>query len=98
MSRLLRRLGMELMGDILRVERQRRSVQLEQVAAETKIGIQFLKAMEENRFEQLPGGLFTRSFLRQYARALELDEANVIAAFKEQFEDQTQALPIPLPP
>lgn len=88
---------MELMGDILRVERQRRSMELEQVAAATKIGVRFLQAIEANRFELLPGGLFTRSFLRQYARALELDEGNVIAAFKEQFEAKEDALPLPLP-
>jgi len=88
---------MELMGDILRVERQRRSLELEQVAAATKIAVHFLQAMEANRFELLPGGLLTRSFLRQYARVLDLDEGNVIAAFKEQFPDGEELLPLPRP-
>jgi Helix-turn-helix domain/Domain of unknown function (DUF4115) len=88
---------MELMGDVLRVERQRRSLELEQVSAATKIGVHFLQAIEANRFELLPGGLLTRSFVRQYARVLDLDEGNVIAAFKEQFPDREELLPLPRP-
>jgi cytoskeletal protein RodZ len=51
--------------------------------------------MEENRFDRLPGGLFTRSFLRQYTRALELNENEILALLKQQFEPQSVALPEP---
>ena len=86
---------MDLIGDTLRRARVRQGLKLEQVAAKTKIGSRFLHAMEQNRFESLPGGLFTRSFLRQYTHLLGLNEAEIIAALKEQFDEP--ALPLPLP-
>ena len=86
---------MDLIGDTLRRARVRQGLKLEQVAAKTKIGSRFLQAMEQNRFESLPGGLFTRSFLRQYTHLLGLNEDEIIAALKEQFEEP--ALPLPLP-
>jgi transcriptional regulator with XRE-family HTH domain len=88
---------MDSIGDILRRERLRRGLKLEQVSAHTKIGQQYLLAMEENRFERLPGGLFTRSFLRQYTHALDLDEEVVIASLKLQCEEPSVALSEPQP-
>jgi cytoskeletal protein RodZ len=84
---------MDLVGDTLRRARVRQGLRLEQVAAKTKIGSHFLHAMEQNRFENLPGGLFTRSFLRQYTHILGLNEDEIIAALKQQFEEP----PLPLP-
>jgi cytoskeletal protein RodZ len=84
---------MDLIGDTLRRARVRQGLRLEQVAAKTKIGSHFLHAMEENRFENLPGGLFTRSFLRQYTHILGLNEDEIIAGLKQQFEEP----PLPLP-
>jgi cytoskeleton protein RodZ len=86
---------MTSIGDTLRRERLRRGLQLEQVAAETKIGTHLLEAMEANQFDRLPGGVFTRSFLRQYAHNLGLDEEEIIKSLKEQFE---QPEPSPAPP
>jgi cytoskeletal protein RodZ len=87
---------MDLIGDTLRRARVRQGLRLEQVAAKTKIGSHFLQAMEQNRFENLPGGLFTRSFLRQYTHILGLNEDEIIAALKQQFEEPP--LPMPLLP
>jgi cytoskeleton protein RodZ len=85
---------MDSIGDTLRRERLRRGLKLEQVAAQTKIGSHLLRAIEENRFDRLPGGLFTRSFLRQYTHALELNDEDLIASLK-QFEEPT--IPVPEP-
>lgn len=88
---------MDLVGDTLRRARVRQGLRLEQVAAKTKIGSHYLYAMEQNRFEDLPGGFFTRSFLRQYTHILGLNEDEVITALKQQFEEPL--LPLPgLPP
>jgi cytoskeleton protein RodZ len=86
---------MDSIGDTLRRERLRRGLKLEQVAAQTKIGPHLLRAIEENRFDRLPGGLFTRSFLRQYTHALDLNDEDIIASLK-QFEEPT--IPVPEPP
>jgi cytoskeleton protein RodZ len=87
-------LVMDLIGDTLRRARVRQGLRLEQVAAKTKIGSHFLHAMEQNRFENLPGGLFTRSFLRQYTHILGLNEDEIITALKEQFEEPPLNLPV----
>jgi len=84
---------MDSIGDTLRCERLRRGLTLEQLAAQTKIGLYYLQAMEENRFDRLPGGLFTRSFVRQYTNALDLNEEEIITWLKQQFEEP----PVPLP-
>jgi cytoskeleton protein RodZ len=65
---------MDSVGDTLRRERLRQNLDLQQVARETKIGVRLLEAIEADNFEKLPGGVFAKSFVRQYARVLGLDE------------------------
>ena len=65
---------MTSIGETLRRERLRRGLNLDQIAQATKIGTRLLEAMEANEFDKLPGGVFTRSFIRQYAHALGLDD------------------------
>lgn len=65
---------MTCIGETLRQERQRRNLDLEAVSRVLKISPRFLEAIEEDRFDRLPGGVFAKSFVRQYARLLELDE------------------------
>mgnify|MGYP000871473915 CR=1 FL=1 len=45
-------------------------VTLEQIESSTKIGKHFLRAIEEGRFDDLPGGIISRSYVRQYAAAI----------------------------
>jgi cytoskeleton protein RodZ len=65
---------MASIGETLRRERQRRNMQLDQVSQELKISPRFLEAIEEENFDRLPAGVFAKSFVRQYARMLGLDE------------------------
>ncbi|MGO9095120.1 MAG: helix-turn-helix domain-containing protein [Bryobacteraceae bacterium] len=67
---------MDSIGERLRQERLRRGFDLQQIAEFTKINIVMLEAIEADDLESLPGIFFTRSFVRQYARALDLDEAS----------------------
>jgi cytoskeleton protein RodZ len=66
---------MDSIGERLRQERVRRGWEIEEIAERTKIGPSLLQAIENNDLSKLPGSFFTRSFVRQYARALGLDEA-----------------------
>lgn len=68
-------------GERLRRERELRGVSLRDVADATKISTRFLKALEDDRVDLLPGGLFPRAFLRQYARHLGLDAERLVAEF-----------------
>jgi cytoskeleton protein RodZ len=69
-------------GANLRREREMRGVPLDEIAAATKISIRCLQALEAEEFSKLPGGIFTRSFIRAYAKYLGLDEEIVMAEFQ----------------
>jgi cytoskeletal protein RodZ len=55
---------------------------LEQIADETKISIRFLKAIEAEDFAQLPGGVYDRSYIRQYAAAVGFDAEELLACYR----------------
>jgi cytoskeleton protein RodZ len=81
---------------MLRTERLRRGITLEQVADETKICPYHLKAMQADTFDKLLGGIFyARSFLRQYAHTLGLDEQELIASLNQQYESANPLLEPP---
>ena len=64
---------MTSIGETLRSERLQQGLDLQQLSETTKIGTRMLQAMEQNDFSKLPGGVFTRSFIRQYAAALGME-------------------------
>jgi len=64
-------------GETLRRERLKRNLDLGQIAEELKISARFLEAIEAGQLDKLPGGVFTRSFVVQYARLMGLDEEEV---------------------
>jgi cytoskeletal protein RodZ len=70
---------MTSIGDTLRRERQRRNLDLPEIAGKLKISTRFLEAMEHDDFSKLPGGVFTKSFVRQYADFLGLDADEMAA-------------------
>jgi cytoskeleton protein RodZ len=74
-------LAVESFGARLKREREQQGMDLEGVAAATKIGVRMLQALEEERFGQLPGGIFNKGFVRAYARHLGLDEEQAIADY-----------------
>jgi len=71
----------ESFGARLKQERERRKMELQDVANSTKISVRMLQALEEDRFDRLPGGIFNKGFVRAYARHLGLDEAQTLADF-----------------
>lgn len=73
---------MATFGANLRREREMRGVPLDEIAAATKISVRCLQALEAEDFSKLPGGIFTRSFIRAYAKYLGLDEETVMAEFQ----------------
>jgi cytoskeletal protein RodZ len=61
--------------------RKRSGVSLEEIVQSTKISSRFLRAIEDEQFDQLPGGIFSTSYLRQYAAAIGYDEEALIAFY-----------------
>jgi cytoskeleton protein RodZ len=71
----------ESFGARLKRERLQRKISLDDIAVATKIGTRFLTALEEDQFDQLPGGVFNKGFVRAYAHHLGLDENQTVADF-----------------
>jgi cytoskeleton protein RodZ len=70
-----------MFGERLRREREMRGVSLEEIAERTKIGTRLLKALEDEQFELLPGGIFNKGFVRAYANYLGMDEEQAVAEY-----------------
>jgi transcriptional regulator with XRE-family HTH domain len=87
----------ELIGRRLRAERERRRITLESIAANTKIGISLLKALERDDVSRWPSGIFRRSFVRAYAEAIGLDGDEVVRDFLDQHPDP-HSDPLAAPP
>ena len=68
-------------GENLRRERELRGVDLHEMAEATKISLRFLQALEQDRVDVLPGGIFPRAFVRQYGKYLGLDPERLVAEF-----------------
>jgi len=64
--------------------RQTKGISLEQIAQASKINIRYLRAIEEGQFDKLPGGIFNTSYIRQYAKAIEYEEALLLAYYSSQ--------------
>ena len=61
--------------------RRNRGISLRQIAESTKIGVRALEAIEQGEFQKLPGGIYTTSYIRQYARAIDYDESEILAVY-----------------
>src|SRR6187402_2081108 len=72
---------MDDFGGKLRQARERRGISLRQIAAATKISAAALEALERNDISKLPGGIFSRAFVRSYAVEVGLDPETTIQEF-----------------
>jgi cytoskeleton protein RodZ len=72
-------------GSHLREARERRGVSLKQIAASTRISMRVLEALENNEIGKLPGGIFSRGFVRSYAHEVGLDPDETVREFVHQF-------------
>ena len=61
--------------------RHQKGISLRQIADTTKIGVHYLEAIEGGQFTKLPGGIYNRSYIRQYARAIEVSEESLMERY-----------------
>jgi cytoskeleton protein RodZ len=74
-------MGKGTFGENLKREREMRGVSLDEISAATRIATRFLQAIENEQWDQLPGGVFNRGFVRAVAHYLGLDEENIVAEY-----------------
>src|SRR5258708_1888772 len=77
-------------GERMQREREMRSISLEEIAESTKIGCRMLRALEEEDFDKLPGGIFNKGFVRAYAKFLGIDEEQAVVDFQAAFLEKQQ--------
>ena len=76
---------MDDFGGKLRQARERRGISLRQIASSTKIAAAALEALEKNDVSKLPGGIFSRAFVRSYAVEVGLDPDDTVREFLDRF-------------
>ncbi len=76
-------------GEDLKKAREGKGVAIEAIATTTKITTRYLQAVEQERFDQLPGGVFRRSIVRSYARTAGLDEEEWVKRYLEVSHEKT---------
>ena len=79
---------MDDFGGKLRQARERRGISLRQIAASTKISAAALEALERNDISKLPGGIFSRAFVRSYAVEVGLDPDDTVKEFLDRFNQE----------
>jgi hypothetical protein len=82
-------------GSSLRAARTRQRIELSQVERDTRIRVKYLEAIEDERFDVLPGSAYTKGFLRTYAAYLGLDAQRFVDEFNTRFAPEEEPPPAP---
>lgn len=85
---------MPTVGSTLSAERVRQSLDIQAIARTTKLSQRALLAIEADHFDELPGVVFARSFVRQYAEVLQLDGAAMVRQFDREQPDSVAGFPV----
>ncbi|MGQ9581734.1 MAG: helix-turn-helix domain-containing protein, partial [Armatimonadota bacterium] len=78
-------------GDILRAKRESRGLTVKQVYEATKITVENITALEENRFDAFPNKVYARAFLRDYSNFLGLDSSSLLAKYESEWQSAAEA-------
>ena len=76
-------------GARMRGIREQRGVSLRQIAETTKLSVRALEALERNDISRLPGGIFSRAFVRSYAGEIGVDPEQTVRDFLSQFPHES---------
>jgi cytoskeleton protein RodZ len=79
---------MTSVGETLRRERLKQKLDLDSISSQLKIAPRLLEAIEGDHYEQLPGAVFAKAFVRQYARLLSLDEEALAAEMQRNIQPE----------
>ncbi len=75
---------MARLGELLRAQRERKGITLEAAAVDTRIRDKFITALEEGDYQSLPGAVYTKGFLRNYAEYLDLDPDELVVLYHQE--------------
>lgn len=72
---------MQSVGNHLRQQREAKGMSIEEVARATRVPMSSVERLESDQFDELPGEVFVRGFMKSYARAVGLDADDVLARY-----------------
>ena len=75
---------MSSVGEILKNTREAKGITIEQVAEATSIRVLYLEAIESEQFNQVPGEVYLKGFIRNYANYIGLNGPAMVEKYKEQ--------------
>lgn len=81
---------MESLGGYLRRQRELQQLSVAEIAQTTRIPARVLRLIENDRFDELPADVFVRGFLRAYARAVGIDEAEVMERYDRTYRPEPE--------
>jgi cytoskeleton protein RodZ len=85
-------------GATLREARMRARIDISEIESETKIRAKYLRALENEEWDLLPGPTYVKSFLRTYAEALDLDAKLILEEYKARHERPSAQDMMPITP
>lgn len=74
----------DTLGEILKNRRQEMGLRLDKISREIKISLRYLEALEEGRYEKLPGEVYVKNFLKTYGIFLNLNLAVLLEIYKKE--------------
>lgn len=86
---------MESVGTRLKDARENKNITLREVSQVTNIGIKFLKALENDEYENFPNDVYLRSFLKTYANFLDMDGERLVGELKLSPASPAKNFPLP---
>jgi cytoskeletal protein RodZ len=72
---------MDTVGQLLKHLRERKGMSVEEVSRSTRVPVTSVERIEADRFDELPGEVFVRGFLKSYARAVEIEPEEILARY-----------------
>lgn len=82
-------------AEVLQNARREKNLTLEDISKKTKIRIKHLKAIEEEKWDLLPGIAYIKGFLKRYADAVDLDGEKLLTLFRREFNTEQKVKVIP---
>lgn len=86
---------MKTLGEILKTERLKHHLSLPELAERTKIRREYLTALEDNRFYDLPAAVYVKGFIRAYARQFGFDEQPLLGLLRRDFRESAAGKLVP---
>ncbi len=88
---------MPSVGEILRAEREKQGLTVKDIEKSTSIRALYIQAIEDGKYDVLPGEVYLKGFMRNYASFLGLDAQHILNLYRESLTEQAPS-PVPPPP